>query len=140
MTIMPFRPVIGLRLYIGRRDLERYSDELVADARAVQWDAELQAGLYWPRRGTGQAPWVPQQWTAWLLMEKAGLPLDLIAHLTDADPRHIRKRLLAAWALMLFPPYAARIEQLSRHVRCFGAPHLPSLRPAKEASCVMPTA
>jgi hypothetical protein len=127
----------GFGLIIGGRDVERYSEDEIRDACIVQWQAEAQASLYWPQRGQSKAPWVPAQWTAWLLMEKAGVPRELIAYVCHVDPRRLRKCLLVATALMLLPPYAARIEKLKQPIPRYRAPHVPTLRPAKEAACAV---
>jgi hypothetical protein len=127
-------PAGRFRLIIGRRDLERYSDAEIAEATVVRWRAEAQASLYWPRRGQSTL-WVPAQWTAWLLMQKAGVPAELIAYVCRADPRTVRKRLGAARWLMLLPAYAASIEALMQGMPRYGAP---ATRPAKEARCAVP--
>ena len=126
----------GFGVIVGGRDLARYSKEQIHDACVVQWQAEMQASLYWPGKRQSSTPWVPPQWTAWLLMEKAGMPRDLIAYVCHVDPRALRKRLLVTTALMLFPPYAARIEALMHAMPRFGATQLPALRPVREAQWV----
>jgi len=131
------RPAGGFGLIIGGRDVERYSEDEIRDACIVQWQAETQASLYWPQRGQSKAPWVPAQWTAWLLMEKAGVPRELIAYVCHADPRELRKRLRLAKWLMLLPPYAARIEALLLPIPRYRTPHIPTLRLAKEAACAV---
>jgi hypothetical protein len=131
------RPAGRFGLIIGGRDLERYSAEEIGEARAVRWLAEAQASFYWPRRGQNKAPWVPAQWTAWLLMEKAGVPRELIAFVCEADPREVRKRLRLTKCLMLLPPYAARIEELKQPIPRYRAPRVPTLKPAREAACAV---
>lgn len=127
----------GFGLIIGRRDLERYSEDEICDACIVQWQAEAQASLYWQGRGQSRAPWVPAQWTSQLMMEKAGVPPELIAYVCHADPREVRKRLRLSKWLMLLPPYATRIEALMQPIRRYGAPHIPTLRSAKEGTCAV---
>jgi hypothetical protein len=115
--------------------MERYSEEVIRDACVVQWQAEMLAGLYWPQRGKVGPLLVPAQWTAWLLMRKAGMPFDVMAYVSQADERFIRRRVTVAKAAMLFAHYAARIERLTQRMPRFGAAHVPATRSAREGSC-----
>ena len=129
----------GFRLIIGRRDLDGYSQDEIRDACIAQRLAAEQASLYWAERGQSKAPWVPEQCTTLLLMERAGVPRELIAYVCHADPREVRKRLRLANWLMVLPPYAARIEALTQQMRRYRATHIPTLRPVKEGTCAVPT-
>ena len=120
------------------RDMDRYSEAVVSEACRVQWQAEALAGLYWPQRGRVGFLSVPAQWTAWLLMEKAGLPRDVMAFVSHADERDIRRRVTVAKAAMIFAHYAARIEGLMERMPRYGTAHVPVTRPAREAACVAP--
>jgi hypothetical protein len=52
-----------------------YSETTCSNALAVKWQAEALAGLRWPQRSRRPVLLsVPPQWTAWLLMAKAGMP------------------------------------------------------------------
>lgn len=102
--------------------MERYSEAARRDACIVQWHAESLAGLHWPQKRAAGVLSVPPAWTAWPRMEKPGMPRDLIAFVSHADARHLRRRSMAAKALMLIAPYPAR---------------MPAMTPAKEARCVM---
>jgi hypothetical protein len=118
-------------------------DGFSASAVHAALDAKCQAErlarvTWWHLRRGGSIPVLPR-WTAWLLMRRAGIPLELIAHVCETDARYIRRRLTAAAALMLWPPYGARIEALMRNMPRFGAAELPELKPAKEAACVAQT-
>jgi hypothetical protein len=73
---------------------------------------------------------VPREWTAWLLMDKAGMPRELIADPARVPPDYLRKRLRAATAMMMFPPYAARIEALMAQMPLFNM--------RREAQCALP--
>jgi hypothetical protein len=115
--------------------VDRYSEDEIRDACVVEWQAEALAGLHWPQRGRVGFLSIPAQWTAWLLMEKAGVPRDLIAHISHTNPRDIRRRVTVAKAAMLFAHYAARVEALMRRMPRYGAAHVPATRPAKEAGC-----
>src|SRR5262245_4093021 len=121
----------GFGLIIGGQDVARYSEAQIRDAGLCAARAEMQAALYWARRASSSQPWVPLDWTTWLLMAKAGVPCELIAYVCEVDPRRLRKRLLAATALMLFAPYAARIEVLMRAMPRFGVPRVTVLRPTR---------
>jgi hypothetical protein len=113
--------------------MEPWSEEAYRDAYTIRWRAEVLAGVQYPPDRRSNPLWVPPQWTAWLLMDKAGTPRELIARICYADPLLVKRRLRLAWALMLFPPYAARIEALMRTVpRWGGGPASPT---AKEAVC-----
>src|SRR5262245_32325952 len=115
--------------------MERYSDEAFRDAWLVQCDAEKLAGVKWYHLGRRGLFAVLPQWTAWLLMEKAGVPCDLIATMAYVDLRQVRHGLLVTKALLVWPPYAARIEGLMRQMPRHGAAHGPALQPAKEGRC-----
>ncbi len=114
--------------------MDRFGVEAVRDACIVQWQAEALAGVDLPRNSISL---VPPRWTAWLLMEKAGVPRHLIAYVCHADRRHVRNRIRRARLLMLYPPYAALVERLSEQVCRFGAPHIPTTRRARGATCAL---
>ncbi len=118
---------------------DRYGEIAMRDAYLVQWQAEMAARCYWPYRpGDKATPWVPAHWTAWLLMHKAGLPHHMIAYLARVDDGFLRRRLAVATALMMFPPYAARIEKLMQDMPRYAAAHASGPCPAKEAPCAVP--
>ena len=70
---------------------------------------------------------VPPHWTAWLLMDKAGVPRPLIAYTFNVPRKHLDSRLRAAWLLLMWAPYAAKIEALMNT--------MPDFAPALEATC-----
>jgi len=75
------------------------------------------------------------QWTAWLLMEKAGFPADLIAAVAYVELRRVEKGLCIAKALRLWSPYAAHIDKLMLEMPRFGAAVVPALRLVKGGRC-----
>jgi hypothetical protein len=108
------------------RGMERYSKAAMRDACIVQSKADLLArGQWWQQRKPGSSSAL-SQWTAWLLMEKAGMPRELIAFVSYVDERHITHGLLVVKAWMVWPPYAARIEALMRQMPNYGTAHLPA--------------
>jgi hypothetical protein len=117
--------------------MEPYSEEAYRDAWLVQVDAEALAGVKWFQRGSDNLMAVLPRWTAWVLMEKAGVPVDLIALVVYVDLRSVRRGLLAAKALMMWPPYAANIENLMLRMPRYGAAHVPVLKPVRERKCVV---
>jgi hypothetical protein len=117
--------------------MEPYSEQAYRDAWLVQVDAEALAGVKWYQRGKADWLAVLPRWTAWLLMEKAGVPVDLIALVVYADLRSVRRGILAAKALMIWPPYAANIEKLMEKMPRYGVAHVPVLKPAKDRKCVV---
>jgi hypothetical protein len=114
--------------------MERFSGTTLRDACVVQTQAEALAGVYLPRKAAGL---VPPRWTAWLLMERAGVPRDLIAYIYDVPPREIRNGVQRATLLMIWPPYSARVFRLTGEMVPFGAPYVPTLKPAREAACAV---
>ena len=116
--------------------MTQFAEENVRAACTLMCMAERLAGAqWWGREGKGRPMAILPQWTAWLLMEKAGVPRDLIAYVSMADGGELSRRLLLTKALLLWPPYAARIEALARKMPRFSAPQLPAPRSAKEAAC-----
>jgi hypothetical protein len=95
-----------------------FSDDDYASATALKWRAEYLVAL--GRATHGGALTVPLAWTAFLLMDKAGVPRALVAELSETSPAALAKRIRAARALMIFPPFAARIERLMRSMPRFG--------------------
>jgi hypothetical protein len=116
--------------------MEPYSAEAYRDAWLVQVEAEALAGVKWYQRDRGDILAILPRWTAWLLMEKAGVSADLIARVVYVDLRSVRRGVLAAKALMIWPPYAAHIEKLMQKMPRYGASHVPVLKPARERKCV----
>ena len=114
--------------------MERYSEEALRDARLVQCDAVKLAELRWDPLGKGWIAVLPQ-WTAWLLMEKAGFPADLIAAVAYVDLRRVEKGLRIAKALRLWPTYAAHIDKLTQEMPRFGATVVPALKLLKGGRC-----
>jgi hypothetical protein len=116
--------------------MHMFSPEASGDALMIKWRAEALAGMHWPHRYRRRVlPSVPRQWTAWLLMDKAGVPRDLIAYHARAHRDYLSKRLLAATAMMILPPYAARIEALMQQMPRF--PVVANDLSALEARCVV---
>ena len=100
-----------------------YSEDALSAALAAKWQAEALAGLRWWRQTDRPGLLsVPAEWTAWLLMHKAGVPRELIASCAGVHLDHVTRRLRLATAMMIFAPYAARIEALARRMPAF-APH-----------------
>jgi hypothetical protein len=117
--------------------MELWSEEACQEACVVQWQAENVAGVH-RRGGAPRLLSVPRQWTAWLLMSKAGVPAELIAYVSYADPREVRRKLRIAAALMVLAPYAAHIEALMQRMPHFGATRLGEARQRKrEAACAV---
>ena len=117
--------------------MERFSEEALQDACQVQWQADAVAGAHWPKRGKAGALAVPPRFTAWLLMSKAGMPADVVAYVSHAELRKVQRGLLVAKALLIWPPYAARVETMMRNVpRYTGESGVPAWR-AKGAPCVV---
>jgi hypothetical protein len=114
--------------------MERFSEETMRDAWLVQIRAEQLAGVDLPRSASNM---VPPRWTAWLLMERAGVPHDLIAHVCRVSPGKIRRRVRRAKLLMLLPPYSAHVFRLTGKMTPFGKPHVPTLKTAQEAACAV---
>jgi hypothetical protein len=115
--------------------MDPYSEQVHEAAYSVRWQAERLAGVHAPRRRSPLS--VPAEWTACLLMDKAGVPQPLIATVSAADPQRLGRHLMVVKALMMFPHYAARIEALMRNMPRFGANETPSLKPAREAACAV---
>jgi hypothetical protein len=110
--------------------MERFSGTTLHDAWLVQSQAEMLAGVDQPRSASNV---VPPRWTAWLLMERAGVPHDLIAHVCRVSPDVILRGVRSAKLLMLLPPYSATVFRLTGKMTPFGKPHVPTL----EVACVV---
>jgi hypothetical protein len=119
------------------REMESYSEAAYSDAYRVCWRAEALAGVQYPQKGRKALLRVPSEWTACLLMEKAGVPLRLIEQVMIVDQKSLGRRLLIVKALMMFAPYAARIENLMKDMPRYGAVQPPVLKPAREAACAV---
>jgi hypothetical protein len=115
------------------RGMQRYSKAAMCHACIVQAKADLLAKTQWWQQRKPGASSTLSQWTAWLLMEKAGMPRELIAFVSHVDEGQIRRGLLVVKAWMVWPPYAARIEALMRQMPPYGAAQLP----AREAPCAV---
>ena len=118
--------------------MQRYSDEDLADAVRVQWLADAAAGNHWPERDQAGPLTVPPQFTAWLLMSRAHMPLELIAEVCGVEPRRVtRGAYVAWWAMLVWPPYAERFDEMLDAIpRYTGGRGVPSSLP-KEAACVV---
>jgi hypothetical protein len=114
--------------------MERFSEVAVRAARRMQSQAEALAGVHLPRTAAGLAP---PRWTAWLLMERAGVPRDLVAHVCHVSPREVRRGVRRAQALMIWPRHAGDVERLSVQMVPFGKVHVPTLKPAREIACAV---
>ena len=100
-----------------------------AQAVRLKCRAEYLACHQLARRNAGPLT-VPADWTTWLLMDKAGVPRELIAYYGYVDRRHLNRRLRAARALLIFVPFADRIDELMKR--------MPRFSPAMEGACVAP--
>jgi hypothetical protein len=117
--------------------MERYREEVLQDACEIQWQAESVAGVHGPQRGNAAPLSVPPLFTAWLLMSKAGVPVDVVAYVAHVELRKVQRGLLVAKALLIWPPYAARVEKLMQMIpRYTGGRGVPAWR-AKGAPCVV---
>jgi hypothetical protein len=117
--------------------MERYTEEVLRDACEIQWQAESVAAARRPQRGRGGVVSVPPLFTTWLLMFKAGVPLDVVAYISHVDLRKVQRGLLVAKALLIWPPYAARVEKMMHKIpRYTGGRGVPAWR-AKGAPCVV---
>jgi hypothetical protein len=114
--------------------MERFSGTTLRDAWLVQSQAETLAGVDLPRSA---ASLVPPRWTAWLLMERAGVPRDLVAHICHVSPGKIRRGVRTAKLLMLLPPYSAAVFRLTGKMMPFGQPHISTPTPVQEAACAV---
>jgi hypothetical protein len=114
--------------------MERFSGTTLRDAWLVQSQAENLAGVDLPRSASSL---VPPLWTAWLLMERAGMPRDLIAHVCHVPPGKIRRGVETAKLLMIWPSYSAHVFRLTGKMMPFGKPHVPTLKTAQEAACAV---
>jgi hypothetical protein len=103
----------------------RFSLADYARAWHLHWQAMRLAGAYRPRGPLS----LPPRWTAGLLMDKAGVPRELIAGTLNVDRKRLDQRLRVATLLMVFAPYGARIEALRQQMPAFAE------RPALEAAC-----
>jgi hypothetical protein len=117
--------------------MERYTEEVLRDACEIQWQAESIARMRRPQRDRGGVVSVPPLFTAWLLMSKAGVPVDVVAYVSQVDLRKVQRGLLVAKALLLWPPYAARVEKMMHKIPRYGGGRgVPAWR-AKGAPCVV---
>jgi hypothetical protein len=115
--------------------MERFSGTTLRNAKLVQSQAETLAGVDLPRSA---ASLVPPLWTVWLLMERAGVPRDLVAHVCHVSPGKIRRGVQKAKLFMLcWPPYSATVFRLAGKMVPFGKSHVPTLKPAREAACAV---
>jgi hypothetical protein len=115
--------------------MERFSGTTLRNAKLLQSQAETLAGVDLPRSA---ASLVPPLWTVWLLMERAGVPRDLVAHVCHVSPGKIRRGVQKAKLFMLcWPPYSATVFRLAGKMVPFGKSHVPTLKPAREAACAV---
>jgi hypothetical protein len=112
------------------RDRQAYQE-----AYNMRWKAEELAGVQYPAKARGGLLSVPVEWTAALLMDKAGVPLSLIAYVSCEEEKRLRRQLIVAKALLMFPPYAARIETLMEKMPIWAAAPGLDTTPAKEGAC-----
>ena len=115
--------------------MERYSEQALRDAWLTLCEADKLARVRWYHLGRIGFIAILPQWTAWLLMEKAGVSADLIAAVAYVEPRHVEKGLCIAKALRLWPPYAAHIGKLMLEMPRFGAAVVPALKLVKGGRC-----
>ena len=102
--------------------MDRHSEAACSAAYLMKWRAECLAGVN-HREPPGWFDWlkVPPRWTAWLLMYRAGTPLDLIAHMAGVNEARLARALRVAAAMMAFRPYERMIEDLERQVEPFAS-------------------
>ena len=111
----------------------QFSETQFAQGYMLKWRAGELAGLYQPqKRG---ALTIPPEWITYLLLDKAGMPRDLIAHFYEIERRRLNKLIRATKALMLFAPFAARIERLMRAMPHFNVPDAAEPPARLEALC-----
>lgn len=113
---------------------QRFGDHDYSRAWVLCWSARYLAGcsrVYPPRKALS----VPPEWTALLLMDKAGVPRELIEHTFVIGPKYLEKRLRTATLLMIYPPYAARIERLGARMPKFREAQAIALPAPEEAAC-----
>ncbi len=95
-----------------------FSEAAYSLAWMAHWQAKTLAGAHRVFRRRSPLS-VPPDWTAWLLMDKAGVPRALIAYCGNAAPERVTRCLRLAKALMIFAPYAARVESLAAQMPRF---------------------
>lgn len=117
--------------------MEVWSAAAFGEAYNILWKAEELADARFPRRSGGPRL-LPPEVTAALLMEKSGVPAPLIARTTLMPPDRLRRWLMVARALLMFPPYAARIEGFMEKMPRFTAADAYAAT-AKEAQCAVQT-
>jgi hypothetical protein len=91
------------------KGMVQFSDAAVQNASVLRCRAETLAEDFSPATLS-----IPPQWIVWLLMERAGVPGELIAQLFKTDLAALNRRLCVATALMRLTPYAAHIEVLAK--------------------------
>lgn len=118
--------------------MEVWSAAAFSEAYNLLWKAEELAGVRFPRGAAGPLS-VPAEATAALLMDKAGVPMPLIVKLSSMEQDRLRRWLMVARTLLMFPPYAARIEALMEKMPRFTAVDVFAGAPAKESACAVQT-
>jgi hypothetical protein len=117
--------------------MEAYSEAVRNAAITMRFQANNMVGAYSPVEGWFGRLRVPPHWTAWLLMEKAGMPRDLIADVSHEKEQHLARKLRFARAMLMLPPYAGRIEELSGRLGRFLVAQRPGVARARAVRCVM---
>ncbi|WP_125461894.1 MULTISPECIES: hypothetical protein [Rhodomicrobium] len=112
-----------------------FTEEQRAQAIMLKVRADHLVSFYGVRHSVGPLT-IPHDWTVWLLMERAGVPRDLIAEYGYVDRRWLDKRLRVGKVAMIFAPFAARIEALSKRMPRFNAPNPGVLSIGMEGVCV----
>jgi hypothetical protein len=113
------------------RGMERRSKEAMRHGCIIQSKADLLVrGQWWEQRKPGSSSALSQL-TAWPLMERAGMPRDVIVFVSYTDEQHISHGLLVVKAWMVRPSYAARVGALMRQMPNYRM----AQRPAREAPC-----
>jgi hypothetical protein len=114
------------------------SEAAAGAATYLKWNAERLAGTHFPRpRARVTIGFIPPLWTAWLLMEKAGVPRVLIARLWEFPEAYVSLRMGVATFGMMWPPYAAHVERMSAQMPRFQKVKGQSAGTAKGAACVV---
>lgn len=112
--------------------MERYTDDVLQDACRVQGAV---SGMLWPQSGKAGSLLVPPLFTSFLLMSRAGMPVDVIAYVTHVEPRRVRRGIRLASALLIWRPYAARVDEMLNQIPRYTAGRAVPAWRQKEGRC-----